>query len=1077
MGRLRRFFNIREGEGKPVSLFLTYSFFFGAALTVSKVARDAYFLSRYDRLYLSLMFLPAAIAVVLAATVYNWLSRQIGWFRAFLLSGLTFAATLFLIQFRLEGAIIPFLYVWVEVVTEVTSVQLMLLAVTVFNPREAKRLLGIILSGGYAATFIIGAGITPFIRKFGTEYLLSLSTAFILCCVMMAWLVKVHLLQGESPEPAVEEGSGESAFFSSYFQVIAIAIGAAAVTTVILEYQFLMLAGDFYTSEDALTSFIGIFRSATGIVSLLVQVFLTGWFLNRFDILRVLLFLPMGLGIGSVAILANPMIVSSSIARFVERVAKSTVNKTSLELLWVPVAPHQKQNRKMMIDSTAKNILQGSTGAAIFLVAKVLSFPHLVLIRALSLVTLTIVAIWAVIASWLQKGYVSALMSAIEKRRFDFRQMQLDVTDRHIVDTVENALKSGDEAQQIFVLESIEGLDLSPWKETLTVLLREGSPNLQARILELSVGYPDIAPSSQLEALILTDGAAAKDAVIASARRGLTNLSPVLWQILEDTGKRLETRAAAAVALGLLGQEPLGRSRSFLQDLLASGDEARCILGLRMIRHLPNLMEDMQIQDCLGGDSVAVCRATLDIARQRGDAQFIPGIIRCMEHPGMAPVARKGLSEFPELDVVPALCHICVQPETPARLIVEISRTLGDYTHTSSVICLVRMISQSPPPLQLEAALSLLRIARQMPLSTETLARLRDESEKIARDIYARYEMLNVAEADGKSVLLRDLFNNDISASLPVLFVLLLIDRPEAPIETYLSYIDSGQVPEMANLIEILENTLSRKESKWIVPLLRPTSVRDRSRAGRSAFRDLPGELDHELLRLLQSPNPWRVAVAMDYILQHSNRLVLERVDWMSYPDHGLPREVISHYLSRGGKLLDNLSQFPLASFLPTKEDAMLSVLEKTIHLKSTDLFEGVSGEEIHNVAQVMEEKRLNKGDVLFREGDRGDYFYIVVTGEILIESDEMELERDRAGEYFGEMALLDDDTRSGSAIAVEETLLLRISQDHFEDYMMPHKAVRRGIMRALSGRLRRRTERYVELQRKLERESASSPA
>ena len=140
----------------------------------------------------------------------------------------------------------------------------------------------------------------------------------------------------------------------------------------------------------------------------------------------------------------------------------------------------------------------------------------------------------------------------------------------------------------------------------------------------------------------------------------------------------------------------------------------------------------------------------------------------------------------------------------------------------------------------------------------------------------------------------------------------------------------------------------------------------------------------------------------------------------------------------------------------------MLSILEKTIILRDTNLFEGVPGEEIYYVAQVMEEERLEKGALLFKKGDKGDYLYIIVTGEILIHIDETELNRHGKGEYFGEMALLDDSPRSSSATALEETLLLKINQDNFLDIMMDHREVRRSIMRMLNERSRSLTDKYT---------------
>ena len=144
----------------------------------------------------------------------------------------------------------------------------------------------------------------------------------------------------------------------------------------------------------------------------------------------------------------------------------------------------------------------------------------------------------------------------------------------------------------------------------------------------------------------------------------------------------------------------------------------------------------------------------------------------------------------------------------------------------------------------------------------------------------------------------------------------------------------------------------------------------------------------------------------------------------------------------------------------------MLSILEKTFILRSTNLFEGVPGEDIYHVAQVMEEERLGKDTVLFERGDKGEFFYIIVTGEILIHIEATELNRHGKGEYFGEMALLDDSPRSTSATAVEETLLLKINQDNFLDIMMDRREVRRSIMRILNERFRKLTDQYARAAR-----------
>ena len=1065
MRHLHLFFNIREGEGKPLFLLLVYFFFFGATLTVSKTARDAYFLNRFDVSYLPLMFLAAAGAVALTVVVYSTISKRLGLIPTISLSGFIFAITLILIQSRLEGGLIPFLYVWVDVITTVIMVQFSVVAEMVFNSQQAKRLFGIILAGSPIARIAIGAGITPFVKRFGSDYLLTLAAGFIVCCVLMAWLIKLYAFQDKPEDSPSEKKSGKARVFDSYLKMIAIAAGAAAIATVIVEYQFLMIAKDYFPSEEELASFFGFFYSMTGAVSLFMQLFLTGWILNRFGILKGMLILPVGLGIGSIAILINPVILSSLIARISEQITKFTVDKTSILLLWVPVSPDRKQNHKLIIDGTIKTGLQGLTGVLIFMLVTVWHMPHPLLMKTLSLIALVAIGVWILSASRLKKGYISALMSAIEKRRLDFEQMRLDTTDSHIIETIEKALDSDDDAQQVFVLDVIENLSLSPWKDTLNRLFQDGSFPVQKKILTMTADSPEILSNEELRKKIEEKGPLAKDAIVIAGKRGMTDMTPALRHILENTGEgEADIRVAAAAAMLIMNQEPLDLAQSTLEDLLKSEDESQNVLALQMMLHIPSLLDDIQLRECLKSDSIRICMAVLDIAHQRNDVQLLPGIIHCMRHTRTVMTARGVLRTYPAEDVVAALCHICIQPDTPSRLKIEIVRTFKAYPDPSAVLCLVRMLAQSSRRVQSEIVPALLEIARETPLSADILHRLGMESEKIVQEIYSHYEMLNMIATGRDSLLLRDLFRSGIQESIPILFMLLLLHKPETPVETYLTYVQSGEIPQIANLLEILDNILPRRENNWIIPLLKPMSVSDRCRAGQRLFNDLPRNADDELLRLIQSPNQWHVAVAMDYILRKGNRPVLERIDWMSFPDHGIQHEVISRHLIREEGLFDNLPQFSRAHFLPSvKEDPMLSILEKTIILKGTDLFEGVPGEEIYHVAQVMEEERLNEDVLLFQKGDIGDYLYIIVTGEILIHIDDREINRHTKGDHLGEMALLDDAPRSTSATALEETLLLKISQDNFEDIMMPHKGVRKGIMRILNERFRRLTDRYAE--------------
>lgn len=1069
MIQLSKVLNIKEGEGKPTALLFGYFFFFGATLTVGKTARDAYFLSRFDITYLPLMFLVAAGAVAVLATINYVASKRLDLtrhlFRSTILSGFFFAISLISIQNNLNGLMIPFLYVWIDVITIVINFQFVIHAGMVFNARQAKRLFGIILCGSPIARILIGAGLHPFVGQFGSGYLLTLAAGFILCCVFMAWLTRPYIHPGTSARQSRPEASKNNGSLGGYLKMLALATGATAAATVIIEYQFLIFSNHAFPSEESLTVFFGTFYSATGFISLFTQLFLTRWVLTRFGILSAMRILPAGLGIGALAILFNPSLFSAMIGRASEQITKFTLNKTSFELLWIPVSPDQKQRKKLFIDDSIKAGVQGLSGVLIYALIKVWPIPYPALMQVLSLGALVAIGVWFFTTSRLKNGYVSALVYAIEKRRLDFKQMRIDAADSTIVNALEDALHSGEEAKQIFVLELISSLPIAPWLDTLRRLFKTGGPSVRAKILAMAGDNPDILSNEDIRSTIEAQGELAGDAIILSGKRNMMEMAPLLTHLLETTHhQKAGLRAAAATALLMMNIDTFGAARSTLEELLYNDDEELKTIALRMLHHIPDFPTDTQLRECCLSDSIHVCSAALDIAHHRYQESLIPGFIHCLKHPQTRAVSRKALEAYPPGDVAVILDEMLLQDEIETEHKIEIIRTIKEYPDSQSISILVQLVKHPSLHIQTESIDALLDIAKQTPLPADILRRMNDESTAIAKQIYSRYTLMGLIARKSDGLLLTDLYAHEIERYLPMLIKLLVLPVPEIPIEAYIRNGKYEYGVQADNLVEVFDTILPRKVSGYVIPLLRDMPVDDRRRIGHSHFPDLPKELDAELLRLMRSSNDYHRIIGLDYAIRHGRLNALAQIDWTAYADRKMHFDVIEKHLASHHDGLMNLPEFPRHRFQnTTKETQMLTVLEKTIILKGTNLFEGVPGEEIYHVAQVMEEERLEKGCRLFERGDKGDFFYVIVNGEILIHIGERELSRHVNGEYFGEMALLDDSPRSSSATAAEETLLLKISRDNFLDIMMHHKEVRRSIMKIINERFRRLTDQYAK--------------
>jgi len=131
------------------------------------------------------------------------------------------------------------------------------------------------------------------------------------------------------------------------------------------------------------------------------------------------------------------------------------------------------------------------------------------------------------------------------------------------------------------------------------------------------------------------------------------------------------------------------------------------------------------------------------------------------------------------------------------------------------------------------------------------------------------------------------------------------------------------------------------------------------------------------------------------------------------------------------------------------------------ILLKQVPMFRSLKPEDIQRIAAFLQRHVLRKGDVLFRNGEEGHSLYMIIAGKIKIvrqsrDGDEMILAMLSAGDFCGEMALLDGLSRSADAVAVEETHVYGLNRKDFLAYVMNNETAVKAILAALSKRLRK---------------------
>lgn len=137
--------------------------------------------------------------------------------------------------------------------------------------------------------------------------------------------------------------------------------------------------------------------------------------------------------------------------------------------------------------------------------------------------------------------------------------------------------------------------------------------------------------------------------------------------------------------------------------------------------------------------------------------------------------------------------------------------------------------------------------------------------------------------------------------------------------------------------------------------------------------------------------------------------------------------------------------------------------------VRRAPLFEGLDDDASESLARSMSALRMERGDILFHEGDRGDRLYVIAEGKIKLgrssaDGRENLLAILGPGEMFGELSLFDPGPRTATATAVAETQLLGLGNDELQDYLAQRPRVALTLLAALARRLRRTNENLADL-------------
>jgi len=133
----------------------------------------------------------------------------------------------------------------------------------------------------------------------------------------------------------------------------------------------------------------------------------------------------------------------------------------------------------------------------------------------------------------------------------------------------------------------------------------------------------------------------------------------------------------------------------------------------------------------------------------------------------------------------------------------------------------------------------------------------------------------------------------------------------------------------------------------------------------------------------------------------------------------------------------------------------------KKVHLlKKTDIFKNTPETDLKDIGNILEEISLKAGNSIFAKGDIGDCMYIIEQGSVRIHDGAYTFAILNESEVFGELSLLDSETRSASATCNQDSVLLKLDQLPFYKILSKDPEVLKGILQMLCRRIRKLDEK-----------------
>ncbi len=1057
---LKPFGKIRQNEAPTALLMFFYSLLAVAANNVIKPATRSKFIGSLGADNLPYMPLAACALIGFIMAAYSWLMARLPRRWCLAIAQGVLACVLLVFWFLLRGGQSKFVssafYLFGLFLGILLMSQFWTLANVVFDPRQAKRLFGFIGSGSSLGGILGSYLVIKYAEKIGTENLLLFSAGFLVfSLVVVSLIVRREGIGGEvqgavlSAEKSIDNKEAMQLLHKSkHLRLIALVIGFAAIAATIIDQQLNMAADEMKGQQatDAISVFLANVQLWASVIGFLVQVLLTSRIHQYLGIGFALLILPVSFGSTAFIMLFNAVLWAPGLARVVDQTLRYTIDKTTREVLYMPLPSDMKFTAKPFVDVTVDRFAKAL--AALLLLFLIKPWGLGLTWHRLSYASIVIAGVWVFMALQAKHGYKEAFHKSINTREIRPAEVTTAAADLSTVETLIQELASPDEQRVLYAIDFLESLGK---KHLITpLLLYHESPAVRARALSVMRVVQREISSRWLPAIqtMLTDPDpnVRSEAVGALASMNKQEASDLVRPLLKDKNPRISLTAAMILAES--GQEEdAARAEDVLTGLVSDMRESAAPVRRDFaiaIRHVPIPHFRRLLIPLLSDPNPEIAEEAMRSMRKLGatDFVFVPTLISLLRNRRQKSSARELLVGFGE-PVLPILGHFLRDPDEDLWIRRHIPAAMSRIPCQKSMNILIEALDEKDGFLRFNVIAALERIHRVKPELSFNRQRIealiQEEGARYAQ--YRRlYRILFESQMFPKESLLARSAAEKMRRGVDRIYRLLSLLYPWKDIAAARHSIEHGDKRSRAGTLEYLDNILAGSLRKTLIPLLEDTPPGESP----MAFNGTRSGAEAAVLRLINDEDPVVASTAIYFVWQHRLLGLVAELERVLATRNARDRHVIETAAWVLQELRTSVPKQRLIWIEP------LPSVDLANQMRSLPLFGSVTVDEIFRICDAGRQVRTEPGMVLCEEAFVPETIQFLLNGRVAVSRRGLESRQIEAPAVLAFQEVMEERPMAESLRSADMAVCLTLTSEEIQALLADNGNLVAGLFKML---------------------------